>query len=305
MLCLVLAVASLQQGEARPARALLQTSLAFSEADAASWVTANLTGSSPDVQAASSAVAQAASMATSSGSASSSALASAFVSVLLSADTVTGNATAEAYAQALTNTIGDSNSQQVIAQAYSSAILSLYQANQVEVHLPTWLSQVYFAQKCYWHRKMVYQLLMETKTALLPLQAASTAVAAALLVGQDASVVAANAAAFATSNATAIIVANVSSNETTRPGIDCLDYSKAYADAVTSVITANPVQTSAAASAVAAAFAQGCAVEQATGLALTEAIFNLGCDTVGPILLSESAVLWQAFTCVHAQVVSL
>ena len=135
MLCLVLTVASVQQAEARPARALLQTASAFSEADAASWVTANLTGSSPNVQAASTAVAQAASMATSSGSASSSALASAFVSVLLSADNVTGNATAEAYAQALTNTIDDSNSQQVIAQAFSSAILSLYQANQVEVNL--------------------------------------------------------------------------------------------------------------------------------------------------------------------------
>lgn len=119
------------------------------------------------------------------------------------------------------------------------------------------------------------------------LQAASTAIAAALLIGQDSSVVAANAAAFATSNATAIVVANVSSNETNRPGVDCLDYSKAYADAVTSVITAEPIQVSAAASAVAAAFAQGCAVEQATALALTEAIFNLGCDTVGPVLLSK------------------
>ena len=152
---------------------------------------------------------------------------------------------------------------------------------------------------------MIHIFLTKTKIVLHPPQAASTAVAAALLIGQDASVVAANAAAFATSNATAILVANVSSNETTRPGIDCLDYSKAYADAVTSVITANPVQVSAAASAVAAAFAQGCAVEQATGLALTEAIFNLGCDTVGPILLSKSAALWQAFTCLSAQVVSL
>lgn len=152
---------------------------------------------------------------------------------------------------------------------------------------------------------MIHTFLSETKTALLSLQAASTAVAAALLVGQDASVVAANAAAFATSNATAIIVANVSSNETTRPGIDCLDYSKAYADAVTSVITASPIQVSAAASAVAAAFAQGCAVEQATGLALTEAIFNLGCDTVGPVLLSKPAVPWHASTSVQAQVVRL
>lgn len=134
ILCLVVAAASLQQGEARPARALLQTASSFSEADAAAWVTANLTGS-PNVQAASSAVAQAASMAISSGSTSSSALASAFVSVLLNADSAIGNATAEAYAQALTNTIDDSNSQQVIAQAYSSAILSLYQANQIEVHL--------------------------------------------------------------------------------------------------------------------------------------------------------------------------
>ena len=126
--------------------------------------------------------------------------------------------------------------------------------------------------------------------------------AAALLVGQDSSVVAANAAAFATSNATAIVVANVSSNETSCPGIDCLDISKAYADAVTSVIVADPIQVPAAASAVAASFAQGCAVEQAIALALTEAIYNLGCDTVGPVLLimSKSSVLWHASFCVHA-----
>ena len=122
------------------------------------------------------------------------------------------------------------------------------------------------------------------------LQAASTAIAVALLVGQDSSVVAANAAAFATSNATAIAAATASANDTARPGIDCLDYSKGYADAVTSVVTANPIQVSAAASAVAAAFAQGCAVEEATGLALTEAIYNIGCETVGPVLLSKPAV---------------
>lgn len=122
------------------------------------------------------------------------------------------------------------------------------------------------------------------------LQAVSTAIAVAILVGEDSSVVAANAAAFASSNATAIAAATASVNDTARPGINCLDYSKAYADAVTSVITANPIQVSAAASAVAAAFAQGCAVEEATGLALTEAIYNLGCETVGPVLLSKPAV---------------
>ena len=126
------------------------------------------------------------------------------------------------------------------------------------------------------------------------LQAAATAIAAALLVGQDSSVVAANAAAFAASNATAIAAAAASANNTARPGVNCLDYSKAYADAVTSVITANPIQVKAAASAVAAAFAQGCAVEEATGLKLTESIYNLGCTTVGPVLLSKPTVCCNA-----------
>lgn len=134
LLCLLLAVASFQPSQARPARALLQTASSSSEADAASWVQANLTGPSPNVQAASSAVAQAALSATSSGSASSSALTSAFVNVLLNAGDVSANATASAYSQALTQTKGDTNSQQVIAQAYSAAILSLYQAGQVEVN---------------------------------------------------------------------------------------------------------------------------------------------------------------------------
>lgn len=132
-ICLLLAVASLQQGQARPARALLQT--ASSEADAASWVTANLTGPSPNVQAASTAVAQAAASAKSSGSASSTALASAFVNVLLRGDGGTGNATAKAFSQALSDTKNDAGSQQVIAQAYSSAVLSLYEANQIKVCL--------------------------------------------------------------------------------------------------------------------------------------------------------------------------
>ena len=137
LLCIVVLLATLCTGHARPARGLLQT--AFTEADAASWVQANLTGSSPNVQAASTAVAQAATLATSSGSTSSSALASAFVNVLLNGNNVSGNATASAYSLALTQTKGNDNSQQIIAQAYSSAILSLYQANQVEVYFQTYL----------------------------------------------------------------------------------------------------------------------------------------------------------------------
>ena len=131
LICLVFAVSSLHQGQARPARALLQT--ASSEAEAAAWVTANLTGPSPNVQAASTAVAQAASSASSSGGASSTALASAFVNVLLSGSGASGNATANAFSQALSSTKNDAGSQQVIAQAYSSAVLSLYNSNQVEV----------------------------------------------------------------------------------------------------------------------------------------------------------------------------
>ena len=112
--------------------------------------------------------------------------------------------------------------------------------------------------------------------------------------------VAANAAAFASSNATAIAVANVSAQQSTPQGVNCLGYSKAYADAVTSVITASPIQVSAAASAVAAAFAQGCSVERATGLALTELIHTLGCQTVGPVLLSKSAAAHErTFICLH------
>lgn len=62
ILCLILSAASLQQGEARPARAVPQTTSSLSEADAAAWVTGNLTGT-PNVQAAASAAAQVALMA--------------------------------------------------------------------------------------------------------------------------------------------------------------------------------------------------------------------------------------------------
>ena len=132
LICFILAAASLQQAQGRAARTLLQT--ASSEADAAAWVTANLTGPSLNVQAASTSVAQAASSAKSSGSSSSTALASAFVNVLLSGgETSVGNATATAFSQALSSTKGDAGSQQVIAQAYTSAVLSLHRDNQVQV----------------------------------------------------------------------------------------------------------------------------------------------------------------------------
>ena len=132
LLCLVLAITSLQFTHARPARSLLQSASASSEAQAASWVSANLTSSSPNATAASYAVAQAAASATSSGHASTD-LASAFVTALVKGDAASGNATAQAFALALTNTSGNSNNQQTIAQAYSSAVLSFYEANNIQV----------------------------------------------------------------------------------------------------------------------------------------------------------------------------
>lgn len=118
--------------------------------------------------------------------------------------------------------------------------------------------------------------------------------------------VSANAAAFASSNATAIAIAKVSAEQSVPQGVNCLSYSQAYADAVASVITTSPVQVSAAASAVAAAFAQGCTVERATGLALTELIHTLGCETVGPVLLSKSAdARLCKCTCLHGHQLSL
>ena len=132
LVCMLLAAISLQLGQARPTRALLQSSSTSSEAQAASWVSANLTGSSPNAQAASFAVAQAAAFATASGHASTD-LASAFVSALVQGDATSGNATAQAYALALTNTSGNSNNQETIVQAYSSAVLSFYEANNIEV----------------------------------------------------------------------------------------------------------------------------------------------------------------------------
>lgn len=117
-------------------------------------------------------------------------------------------------------------------------------------------------------------------------QAASQAVAAALSVNQGSSVTAADVAAFSASNATAIAAAKTAANDTARPGINCLDYSYAYADAITTVLQNN--QTSAAATGIAAAFAQGCAVSTATGLAITEAIYNMGCSNgIGAALISK------------------
>ena len=117
-------------------------------------------------------------------------------------------------------------------------------------------------------------------------QAASQAVAAALSVNQGSSVTAADVAAFSASNATAIAAAKTAANDTARPGINCLDYSYAYADAITTVLQNN--QTSAAATGIAAAFSQGCAVSTATGLAITEAIYNMGCNNgIGAALISK------------------
>ena len=134
-------------------------------------------------------------------------------------------------------------------------------------------------------------------------QAASQAVAAALSVNQGSSVTAADVAAFSASNATAIAAAKTAANDTARPGINCLDYSYAYADAITTVLQNN--QTSAAATGIAAAFAQGCAVSTATGLAITEAIYNMGCNNgIGAALISKFLYTQQkpvnVLCCLHA-----
>lgn len=120
------------------------------------------------------------------------------------------------------------------------------------------------------------------------MQAASTAIAAALSANQACTVVAANLAAFGNSNASAIAAAKASANDAVRPGVNCLDYSSAYASALTQALQGNQSSSSAAATAIAAGFAQGCAVTSATGLAVTEAIQSSGCSgVVAAALLSE------------------
>lgn len=119
----------------------------------------------------------------------------------------------------------------------------------------------------------------------LLLQAASTAVSAALAINQTGIISAANAAAFATSNASAIVAAKAADNAT----VSCKTISaKAYASAITNLLAAN--QTEALATGIAAAFAQGCEVSSETALVLVNALATANTTSnaaVGPALFSK------------------
>lgn len=131
--CLLLVIASLQCTQARSDRSLLQSSSSSSEAQAAASATSSLSSSPPNPQAAAASIAQAAAAATVSSSSSSTALASTFVNALVNANVASGNATAQAFASALSNTSASASNQQIIAHAYASALLSFYEANNVQV----------------------------------------------------------------------------------------------------------------------------------------------------------------------------
>lgn len=132
-LCLICCLA-LSSVSARDSRKLLQDASTLltvsSEAQAAAEVQANLTASSPNVTAASSAMAQAAASSTGGYSA---ALASAFANTLINADGIAGNATAQALSSAFASVSNNSTTTTTIAQSYASALLSFYDTDNVAV----------------------------------------------------------------------------------------------------------------------------------------------------------------------------
>ncbi len=119
----------------------------------------------------------------------------------------------------------------------------------------------------------------------LCLQASAAAVNAAINANQLSSVVAADAAAFAGSTATTITAAQATSQAITSGSAHCLDFGKAYSDAIAQVLQNGNVV--AAAAAIAAAFAEGCELALATGAWATGAVSIQGCGVVGPALVSE------------------
>lgn len=117
------------------------------------------------------------------------------------------------------------------------------------------------------------------------MQASAAAITAAINANQLSSVVAADAAAFAGSSATTITAAQATSKAITDGSAHCLDFGKAYSDAVAQVLQNGDV--AAAAAAIAAAFAEGCELALATGAWATGAVSTQGCGVVGPALVSE------------------
>lgn len=122
------------------------------------------------------------------------------------------------------------------------------------------------------------------------LQAAAAAIGASLAVGQTGVVQAANSAAFGTSNASAIATANATTIALAADNGTCISYPvQSYGQALSSVLSDN--DTEAAASGIAAGFAQGCCVSTATALSVLDLIAIDGCTTIlGGILLRESAL---------------
>lgn len=116
----------------------------------------------------------------------------------------------------------------------------------------------------------------------LCLQASAAAVNAAINANQLSSV---DAAAFAGSTATTITAAQATSQAITSGSAHCLDFGKAYSDAIAQVLQNGNVV--AAAAAIAAAFAEGCELALATGAWATGAVSIQGCGVVGPALVSE------------------
>lgn len=99
---------------------------------------------------------------------------------------------------------------------------------------------------------------------------------------------AANSAAFGTSNASAVATANATTIALAADNGTCISYPvQSYGEALSSVLSDN--DTEAAASGIAAGFAQGCCVSTVTALSVVDLIAIDGCTTIlGGILLRES-----------------
>lgn len=114
-----------------------------------------------------------------------------------------------------------------------------------------------------------------------------------MAVGQTGVVEAANAAAFSTSNNSAIATANATATALAADNGTCSSYpAQSYTLALETSIAAN--ETEAAAAGIAAGFAQGCCVASATTVAVLDYIAQYGCDNVvGTDLLSKSSLHMQ------------
>ncbi|KAL3143100.1 hypothetical protein ABBQ38_003373 [Trebouxia sp. C0009 RCD-2024] len=196
-------------------------------------------------------------------------IATGFAAVLING--THGNVTGEALSLALANTTN--STQQNVAQGYATAILAYYAGNYTTVGASTGC----LGQPAAAH--------LTSNVRYWCLQAAAAAIGASLSVGQTGVVQAANSAAFGTSNASAIATANATTIALAADNGTCISYPvQSYGEALSSVLSDN--DTEAAASGIAAGFAQGCCVSTATALSVVDLIAIDGCTTIlGGILL--------------------